>query len=318
MSDHSQGEGWWQASDGKWYPPDQAVPPVPPTQPVAPFGSPPPQPFTPAGAPSPGGPPPTPGPAPAPRKSGLGTGPIIGIVAAAVAIIAVVVFFATKDDGDKKNAAATNSSSSTRSSSDRSSSSSSSSSSSGAPSVEAPNGFQVFSNDEEQFALALPESMEVIDLSASDVDSIIDNLTSANPSLAALGPQIRAAVAQGGKLFAIDQSKAGSGFADNINIIASPGEVDVTNAGARSQLEQQLGSIGGTNIQFDTTNEHGRDILTVSYEATVNTADGTPKTFFGRQAYVPAAGQLWVITLSTGEKDTTVFDTVVRTFDVNE
>jgi hypothetical protein len=24
MSDHSQGEGWWQASDGKWYPPEQA------------------------------------------------------------------------------------------------------------------------------------------------------------------------------------------------------------------------------------------------------------------------------------------------------
>ena len=23
MSDSSQGEGWWQASDGKWYPPDQ-------------------------------------------------------------------------------------------------------------------------------------------------------------------------------------------------------------------------------------------------------------------------------------------------------
>jgi hypothetical protein len=25
MSDTSQGEGWWQASDGKWYPPEQAA-----------------------------------------------------------------------------------------------------------------------------------------------------------------------------------------------------------------------------------------------------------------------------------------------------
>jgi len=24
MSDFSQGDGWWQASDGKWYPPEQA------------------------------------------------------------------------------------------------------------------------------------------------------------------------------------------------------------------------------------------------------------------------------------------------------
>ena len=40
-ADSSQGPGWWQASDGKWYPPEQtpaAAPPVPapPTAPVAP------------------------------------------------------------------------------------------------------------------------------------------------------------------------------------------------------------------------------------------------------------------------------------------
>ena len=32
MSDFSQGPGWWQASDGKWYPPEQA----PGAQPTAP------------------------------------------------------------------------------------------------------------------------------------------------------------------------------------------------------------------------------------------------------------------------------------------
>ena len=40
-ADSSQGPGWWQASDGKWYPPEQtpaAPPPVPapPTTPAAP------------------------------------------------------------------------------------------------------------------------------------------------------------------------------------------------------------------------------------------------------------------------------------------
>ncbi|MCB0977099.1 MAG: RDD family protein [Acidimicrobiales bacterium] len=45
MSDFQQGPGWWQASDGKWYPPEQAPgaaptqPTAPPTQPPA-FGSP--------------------------------------------------------------------------------------------------------------------------------------------------------------------------------------------------------------------------------------------------------------------------------------
>jgi len=35
VSDSSQGAGWWQASDGKWYPPDQAPPQAP-----AAFGAP--------------------------------------------------------------------------------------------------------------------------------------------------------------------------------------------------------------------------------------------------------------------------------------
>jgi hypothetical protein len=29
MSDQSQGDGWWLASDGKWYPPESAAPPPP-------------------------------------------------------------------------------------------------------------------------------------------------------------------------------------------------------------------------------------------------------------------------------------------------
>ena len=42
MSDTSQGPGWWQASDGKWYPPQQPgywAPPPPPTSgmPLAPY-----------------------------------------------------------------------------------------------------------------------------------------------------------------------------------------------------------------------------------------------------------------------------------------
>lgn len=42
MSDISQGSGWWQASDGRWYPPQDAVvtgaapPPPPPAPPLPP------------------------------------------------------------------------------------------------------------------------------------------------------------------------------------------------------------------------------------------------------------------------------------------
>lgn len=43
MSDTSQGEGWWLASDGKWYPPQAAsvvAPPPPPGMPPGPYPQP--------------------------------------------------------------------------------------------------------------------------------------------------------------------------------------------------------------------------------------------------------------------------------------
>ena len=36
MSDVSQGPGWWQAADGKWYPPAPQQPPAPPAPPAPP------------------------------------------------------------------------------------------------------------------------------------------------------------------------------------------------------------------------------------------------------------------------------------------
>jgi len=44
MSDVSQGPGWWQATDGKWYPP---APPAPPAPPV--YGTPQPAYYAPVG-----------------------------------------------------------------------------------------------------------------------------------------------------------------------------------------------------------------------------------------------------------------------------
>lgn len=40
MSDMSQGPGWWQASDGKWYPPEQAPGAQPPAGAPAGYGAP--------------------------------------------------------------------------------------------------------------------------------------------------------------------------------------------------------------------------------------------------------------------------------------
>ena len=79
MSDVSQGPGWWMASDGKWYPPEQHpdyVAPAPPPPAAPPPASPPPAGPPPAGPP-PGGaePPPTWAPPPAPTSPVPAYGP---------------------------------------------------------------------------------------------------------------------------------------------------------------------------------------------------------------------------------------------------
>ena len=135
MSDTGQGEGWWQASDGKWYPPEQhpdyqagatqsmgaAQPPPTTAMPPVPPAAPPPGPGGPGG---PGGPP--------PGAPGAGSSNakwiIVGVLAVAIVVIAAILL--TRDDGKKDNIAATGSSSSSSSSSKSSSSSSSSSKSS--------------------------------------------------------------------------------------------------------------------------------------------------------------------------------------------
>jgi hypothetical protein len=73
MSDVSQGPGWWQASDGKWYPP----------QPAAPTTAPPPPPAY--------GPPPAPQWTPPPAKKGGNKGCLIALaVVGAVVVLGIV------------------------------------------------------------------------------------------------------------------------------------------------------------------------------------------------------------------------------------
>lgn len=134
MSDANQGPGWWQAADGKWYPPEQhpdfgpdatqaipesgppptaAMPPVPP-RPSAPLGPPP-------GAPL--------GPPPGAPGAGSNNAKWIVVGAVAAAIVLLTAFLLLRDDDKNTNVAASSSSSTTETSSESESASESSSSS---------------------------------------------------------------------------------------------------------------------------------------------------------------------------------------------
>jgi hypothetical protein len=114
MSDASQGPGWWQASDGKWYapelhpdyrPPTVPTAPAPPPTPTPPIAAPPTAPF-PAGptVPPPAAPPvgPSVGPATFPESPSPGRGGNARWIAIAVVVLIVVavgVIVARRDSG---------------------------------------------------------------------------------------------------------------------------------------------------------------------------------------------------------------------------
>jgi len=152
MSDSTQGPGWWQASDGKWYPPEQhpdapaaategvpQTPASPPTQAIPP--TPPPTAAMPAVAPPIGGPPPVgppPGGPPPGAPGSRNNGKWIAIGAIAAVIIAIAAFLLLKGDDKKQNVSANSSASSSSSKSSSSSSSRSTSSSSKSSSSSSP------------------------------------------------------------------------------------------------------------------------------------------------------------------------------------
>ena len=311
MSEFSQGEGWWQASDGKWYPPEAAPPgfaaptsEVPTTQP---FGPPP-------GGPPIGAPAPMPMAAPTPTssKSGLGTGPIVAIVVAVVLVIGAIVFFATS--GDSKKTSAIENQSSSSSASRSSSSTGARPSSSGAPDVDAPAGFTVFSDDKDAFALAVPSGFEIADLSSGDPDRALSDASAKNPAFSNFDSQIRNVINNHGKMFAVDLS--GDGFADNLTVIEAP-QFDTTSTSGKASLKSQIESFGGSNVVFATQTIHGRKVLIATYDLSITASDGSQRSAFGGQAYVPEGGSVWILTLTSATPAGSDFDTIVQTFDVN-
>jgi len=99
MSDVSQGPGWWQASDGKWYAPEQGagyVPPPPPPTPAAAAPAPPVPPVTTPDA----------GPEATPPEKKSHRGLWIAIGAIVVVIIIIVASSSSKKNNDTTAATA--------------------------------------------------------------------------------------------------------------------------------------------------------------------------------------------------------------------
>ncbi len=288
MSDQSQGEGWWQASDDKWYPPPRpdasaTTPNEPPTEPVT-------QPFTSPSGPPPGatqyGPPPGAPigePTSPPEKSGIGRGPIIGIAAAVLVIVVAIAFFATRDNGTSQNVSAnqteqsgsgdgsTASSSSHSTSSSSSHSGSNQSSSIASSSVTIPSGFKNLTNESEGVSIAVPNDFKQIDSSTFLNSSDESTFSGQNPDLAPFlssgnsflqGSVVAAAGTTNGKPTVVVVGK-------------SPEQIDPNDAATIRQLKSELESDGASNISIAKKKLPAGDALRVALTVDVNGSNTT-------------------------------------------
>ena len=199
MSDQSRGPGWWLASDGKWYPPDQA-PTVPPPETWA--------------APPPG-PPPSTG-----MSSGAKVGLVVGAVVGLLLLIAVAALFLGSDSTSSsfEGTGTPIAPDDTTPSNDD---------------IALPDGYTLVEGD--GVSIGAPDGWEPI--SPEDFNMSSEEIEQAFPDAPeGFADQFSVLFEQGAVLVAFEPSTT---FAANVNIIEVPGEIplDQTNGEPEAQLE---------------------------------------------------------------------------------
>lgn len=296
MSDQQQGSGWWQASDGKWYPPESApgAEPTVPTQPVPPAPT-----WQPTQTWATPGPLPPSGPS-QPTKS---KAPLLA--AAAVVVLALLVggFFLLKDD-DKDDDASTSNTTEQTDTTDGGTDTTE-----GGGEGDLPDGFEVLEGD--GVSIAAPEGWQVI--GAEDFDMTSEELAQAFPDapegMIDQGLQL---FQQGAVLVAFDLG--GGDFSPNVNVIDIPGEapLDVIESQAVGQLDQ----VGGDIKDSGTVNVPLGEALRILYTLDVALPDGSSLPAQGVQYYLPVDGHTYIVTVSTGGDADELGSQMIDTFQV--
>ncbi|HVL05961.1 MAG TPA: hypothetical protein VM388_08235 [Acidimicrobiales bacterium] len=158
-----------------------------------------------------------------------------------------------------------------------------------APTIAAPEGFQVASNDKEGFALAVPSDWTVIPLAVNpaDFDADANRLRRENPKLASILNQARKLGQSEGKFMAV----APDGVA-NVNLTADePDQKTLAEVVAASRAA--LTDFGGTNFAEEPATLAGQPATKLAFRLPVQTDDGVIPTdeiqyymLKGKKAYI--------------------------------
>ena len=277
MSDARQAPDWWQASDGKWYPPEQA-PPVPPASEWAPTATP-----------------------PVPPTSSGSSGnkvPLIiaGVVGVFVLLALGLVLLSGGDDDDEDSTTTTVED--TETTRDE-----------GSDAGDVPDGYAMLEGD--GVSLAAPEGWELV--AAEDLALGGDDFSNAFPDAPeGMVEQGLGLFENGAVLVAFDFS--GEQFADNVNVVEIPGEAPLDEI--EGPATQQLSSLGGEVVDSGTVEVASGEALRIEYTLAVALPDGSSVPAEGVQYYMPIDGNTYIVTVSAGSGAADLADAMIETFSV--
>lgn len=291
MSDVQPGPDWWQASDGKWYAPEQA-PPVPPAAEWSPTA-------------------PPPGPPPSSGSSGSKTPLIVaGVIGVLVLLVGALVLFSGGDDDDDDEVITTTTTEEEEDTdtTDDDGSDTTAEDPDDDP-AELPGGYELLEGD--GVSIGAPEGWELI--AAEDLALGGEDFSSAFPDAPeGLVEQGLGLFENGAVLVAFDFG--GEQFADNVNVVEIPGEAPLEEI--EDPAAQQLSSLGGEVIDSAIVEVAAGEALRIEYTLAVALPDGSSVPAEGVQYYIPIDGSTYIVTVSTGSEVADLADVMIETFTV--
>jgi hypothetical protein len=157
----------------------------------------------------------------------------------------------------------------------------------------------------EGFAIGLPPGWVKFDLSQGDLDTILASMSQSNPNLAsALSGQVASLMAQGIKLYAVDQNSiAGTGFATNLNIAKEPSS-DVANLDqlakqAMDEIKTQFNTSQNITFFKNRADLNSGQAERVMYNLNLNMPNGQPLSVAFTQYLAIYGGNAFILTYTT-------------------
>jgi len=175
----------------------------------------------------------------------------------------------------------------------------------------------------EGFAIGLPPGWAKFDLSQGDLDTVLASMSQSNPNLAnALSGQVDSLVAQGIKLYALDQnSGTGTGFATNLNIIKEPApagtDLDELAKQAMDEVKAELNISQNLTFFKNRADLNSGPAERVMYNLTMNMPNGKPLSVAFTQYLAIDGANAYILTYTTTDAQSSqylsIFDKSAKT-----